>query len=236
MNEPVSKILVIDDEQDILEILEFNLTHEGYEVTTATSAEEALELLDDSYHLILLDVMMGGMSGFKMADQLRKAGNHIPIVFLTAKDTENDMLTGFMLGGDDYIRKPFSMQELKARVRSLLRRVHQQEEPEEDQAEGEILSCGPLTIDQESMTITDEEGKSYPVTKTEYDILLLLATNPDRVFSRQEILSAVWRDDSIVLDRTVDVHIARLRKKLGEHGTLIVNRVGFGYLFKLPRK
>lgn len=122
--ERVKKILVVDDEVDITDILQFNLEYEGFEVVTVASAEEALELLDDTFCLIILDVMMGGMSGFKMADYIRKQGNEIPIIFLTAKDTENDMLTGFSIGGDDYIKKPFSIKELIARVQSVLNRVY----------------------------------------------------------------------------------------------------------------
>lgn len=227
----MNKILVVDDEQDIREILQFNLEHEGFNVLTASSAEEALEILDESFSLILLDVMMEGMSGFKMADLLRKEDNLIPIIFLTAKDTENDMLTGFMLGGDDYIKKPFSVQEIIARVKSVLKRTNITpiKEPND-----EIIDLGPIQINRKAMTVTDNHG-IIRVTKTEYDILVLLSTNIGRIFSRQEILDNVWQNDSIVLDRTVDVHIARLRKKLGEHGNYIVNRVGFGYTFKMPK-
>lgn len=226
------KILVVDDEQDIREILQFNLEHEGYNVQTASSAEEALEMLDATYSLIILDVMMDGMSGFKMADLLRKQENLIPIIFLTAKNSENDMLTGFMLGGDDYIKKPFSVQELTARVKSVLKRYNVVPEVE---SEDDYLTFGPIKINRKAMTVSDKNG-IIEVTKTEYDILLLLASNIGRIFSRQEILDNVWQTDSIVLERTVDVHIARLRKKLGEYGNFIVNRVGFGYTFKLPKK
>lgn len=227
------KILVVDDEQDIREILQFNLEHEGYEVQTAPSAEDALEILNESFSLIILDVMMDGMSGFKMADLLRKEENLIPIIFLTAKNSENDMLTGFMLGGDDYIKKPFSVQELIARVKSVLKRYNIV--VPEVESDDEFLSFGPIRINKKAKTVSDKNG-IIDVTKTEYDILLLLASNIGRIFSRQEILDNVWQSDSIVLERTVDVHIARLRKKLGDYGNFIVNRVGFGYTFKLPKK
>lgn len=225
------KILVVDDEIDITDILQFNLEYEGFDVTVAGSAEEALELLDDTYCLLVLDVMMGGMTGFKMADKLRKEGNNIPIIFLTAKDTENDMLTGFSIGGDDYIKKPFSIKELIARVHSVLNRTYGSDGSPTVDPTTPVLHIGPLTIDLEAMKISTEEGE-VDVTKTEYDILKLLATNQGRIFSRSEILDAVWPDNSVVLERTVDVHIARLRKKLGEYGQCIVNRVGFGYTFK----
>lgn len=227
--EKIQKILVVDDERDITDILQFNLEYEGFEVTAAGSAEEALELLDNSYSLLILDVMMGGMTGFKMADQLRKEGNEIPIIFLTAKDTENDMLTGFSIGGDDYIKKPFSIKELVARVHSVINRAYANK-PEVAEV-SDVIVCGPLTIDLEAMKVNTEEGE-IEVTKTEYDILKLLAGNNGRIFSRTEILDAVWPDNSVVLERTVDVHIARLRKKLGDYGNCIVNRVGFGYTFK----
>lgn len=227
--EIIKKILVVDDERDITDILQFNLEYEGFEVTAASSAEEALELLDNSYSLLILDVMMGGMTGFKMADQLRKEGNEIPIIFLTAKDTENDMLTGFSIGGDDYIKKPFSIKELVARVHSVLNRAYSNK-PEVAES-SDILVRGPLTIDLEAMKVSTVEGE-VEVTKTEYDILKLLAASEGRIFSRTEILDAVWPDNSVVLERTVDVHIARLRKKLGENGYCIVNRVGFGYTFR----
>lgn len=227
--ETTQKILVVDDERDITDILQFNLEYEGFEVTAATSAEEAMELLDSSYVLLILDVMMGGMTGFKMADQLRKEGNKIPIIFLTAKDTENDMLTGFSIGGDDYIKKPFSIKELVARVHSVLNRTYANKPIKKENSN--LLVRGLLTIDIEAMKVTTPESE-IEVTKTEYDILKLLVSNEGRIFSRTEILDAVWPDNSIVLERTVDVHIARLRKKLGDNGNCIVNRVGFGYTFR----
>ena len=226
--EKAKKILVVDDEVDITDILQFNLEYEGYEVVTASSAEEAMQILDETFCLIILDVMMGEMSGFKMADFIRKQGNEIPIIFLTAKDTENDMLTGFSIGGDDYVRKPFSIKELIARVHSVLNRVYNSRGKGVDASA--ILHKGDITIDLNAMKVSTPDGL-IEVTKTEYDILKLLASSEGRIFSRTEILDAVWPDDSLVLERTVDVHIARLRKKLGAYATCIVNRVGFGYSF-----
>lgn len=219
-------ILIVDDEIDIREILQFNLENEGYQIDLADSAEEAMKKLRPDHQLILLDVMMGGVSGFKMADQLRKTGNEVPIIFLTARDTENDMLTGFSIGGDDYIAKPFSIKEVIARVKSVLKRS----ELKHIAAAEDGLSFGSLKIDMKLKTVTID-GQLIDLTKTEFNILVLLAKNTEKTFSRSEILSKAWDGDGVVLDRTVDVHIARLRKKIGKYGENIVNRTGYGYNF-----
>jgi len=216
----------VDDDRDICEILSFNLKHEGYEVDAVHSAEEALKKLSPEHCLILLDVMMGGMSGYQMAEKLRKDGNDINIIFLTAKDTENDMLTGFSVGADDYISKPFSLKEVSARVKAVLKRqVENAKEPE----------LTSLTIDDLQINFQSKEAKIkdevLPLTKTEFEILALLAQNPTRVYSRQNIISQVWKDTIYITERTVDVHITRLRKKLGAKGSLISSRAGFGYKF-----
>ncbi|MBK5720539.1 response regulator transcription factor [Dysgonomonas sp. Marseille-P4677] len=225
-------ILIVDDEPDIREILQFNLQNEGYDIDLAESAEQAAQLLTPEHRLILLDVMMGGISGFKFADQLRKEGNNIPIIFLTAKDTENDMLTGFSIGGDDYIAKPFSIKEVVARVRSVLKRT--------DSHKGKtnhknVLTVNNLEIDFDTKTVTID-NTIIELTKTEFNILVLLVENTGRIFSRADILDKAWKDDGIVLERTVDVHIARLRKKIGSYGDCIVNRTGYGYTFNLQNK
>lgn len=217
------RILVVDDEKDICDILQFNLENEGYKVDLANSAEEALSILTDRHDLIILDVMMGGMSGFKMAERLRKEGKSVPIIFLTAKNTENDMLTGFSLGGDDYVSKPFSVKELIARVKSVLKRARlNRKEPQA------LWQYEGLTVDilNNRVTIDDVE---VSLTKKEFEILSLLSQTSPNVYTRSEILSQVWGDNEFVLDRTVDVHITRLRKKLGEYSSIIVNRSGFGY-------
>ena len=187
----IPKILVVDDEEDLCEILKFNLETEGYEVDTAFSAEEALKRDISSYQLLLLDVMMGEMSGFKMASLLRKnektAG--IPIIFLTAKDTENDMLTGFSLGADDYISKPFSIRQVIARVKAVLRRTSNREK----QPDGDLLTYETLSLDIKRIKAT-VDGKPVPLTKKEFEILRLLLENKGNVFSREEILSRVWKD------------------------------------------
>lgn len=222
-------ILIVDDEPDIREILQFNLQNEGYEIDLAESSEQAAKILQPKHRLILLDVMMAGISGFKFADQLRKDGNNIPIIFLTAKDTENDMLTGFSIGGDDYISKPFSIKEVVARVRSILKRTRGQSKTAPDNK----LTIKDLVIDFDTKTVT-VNGKPVELTKTEFNILVLLVQNAGRIFSRSDILDKAWKDDGIVLERTVDVHIARLRKKIGDYGDYIINRTGYGYTFNAP--
>lgn len=220
------RILVVDDDRDICEILSFNLGHEGYEVDTVFSAEEALKKLSPEHALILLDVMMSGMSGYQMAEKLRKDGNKTNIIFLTAKDSENDMLTGFSVGADDYISKPFSLKEVSARVKAVLKRSPS----ETDAAAKDVLNVDGLQINFQSKEVKIED-KIIPLTKTEYEILALLSQNPTRVFSRQNIINQVWKDMLYITERTVDVHITRLRKKLGTKGSLISSRAGFGYKF-----
>lgn len=229
MDEKNSRILVVDDEQDLCEILKFNLETEGYQVETANSAEEALEKDIASYNLLLLDVMMGGMSGFQLAKQLKNSEvtAHIPIIFLTARDTENDTVTGFNLGADDYISKPFSIREVMVRVRAVLRRTASRLEGAEEPA---VISYQGLllNLDKKSVSV---DGKDVPFTKTEFELLRLLLEERGRVFSRQELIDRVWPKDVLVLDRTVDVNITRMRKKIGKFAKCIVTRLGFGYYF-----
>ena len=221
------KILVVDDEQDLLEILKFNLETEGYEVATATSAAEALHLNLGDFNLLLLDVMMGGMSGFAMARKLKDNPSTaaIPIIFLTARDTENDTLTGFSLGADDYISKPFSIREVLVRVRAVLRRTA---DPSTQQSNTLRYQGIEMNLDKKTVSI---EGEDIPFTKTEFELLHLLLDERGRVFSRQELIDRVWPKDVLVLDRTVDVNITRLRKKIGPYAKCIVTRLGFGYYF-----
>ena len=222
------RILVVDDEEDLREILKFNLESEGYLVDTAPSAEEALKMLTEEYDLILLDVMMGGMSGFKMAEKLRKDfHNSTPIIFLTAKDTENDMLTGFNIGGDDYISKPFSIKEVSARVKAVLKRAGSLNAVNKKQ----VIDIGEMHIDLSTKCVSIHD-QLIPITKKEFEILKLLLENKGNVFSREEILSRIWKDEVYVLDRTIDVNITRLRKKIGPYGKNIVTRLGFGYCFE----
>lgn len=217
-----ARILVVDDEEDICAILKFNLSKEGYEVVTANSAEEALTLDIASFNLLLLDVMMGGMSGFELTHRLKAdpATADVPVIFITARDTEDDAVEGLDIGADDYISKPFSIREVVSRVKAVLRRT----------AARRVEDSG-IFIDDGRKTVTIN-GAAAPLTKIEYEIFRLLFTNKGKVFPREDILSKVWPDDVIVTDRTVDVNITRLRKKIGEYGNRIVSRHGFGYLYE----
>lgn len=222
------RILVVDDEQDLCEILKFNLETDGYTVEMANSAEEALEMNIESFNLLLLDVMMGGMSGFALAKQLKAepATKDIPIIFLTARDTENDTVTGFNLGADDYISKPFSIREVLVRVRAVLRRTAEHN----GAPQSNVISYQGLELNLDKKTVSID-GEDIPFTKTEFEILHLLLDEKGRVFSRQELIDRIWPKDVLVLDRTVDVNITRLRKKIGRFSKCIVTRLGFGYYF-----
>lgn len=217
------KILIVDDEQDLCEILQFNLTSAGYLATVAYSAEEAINMDVRQFDLIMLDVMMPGISGFELAQRLKDDATtaHIPIIFLTAKDTEDDTLQGFGLGADDYVTKPFSIREVVARVNAVLKRNH----PYAKQ----------LQYDELQVDIVNKTAKigelAVEFTRTEFDLLTLLLSHRGQVFSRQELLDNVWPDDVIVTERTVDVNITRLRKKLGSYASCILTRQGFGYYF-----
>ena len=222
------RILVVDDEQYLCEILKFNLETDGYTVEMANSAEEALEMNIESFNLLLLDVMMGGMSGFALAKQLKAepATKDIPIIFLTARDTENDTVTGFNLGADDYISKPFSIREVLVRVRAVLRRTAEHN----GVPQSNVISYQGLELNLDKKTVSID-GEDIPFTKTEFEILHLLLDEKGRVFSRQELIDRIWPKDVLVLDRTVDVNITRLRKKIGRFSKCIVTRLGFGYYF-----
>lgn len=221
------KILVVDDEQNLCEILAYNLRNDGYEVTEANSAEEALELPLAAFDLMLLDVMMGGMSGFDLARRLKTEEKtaHIPIIFLTAKDTEQDMLHGFGLGADDYIAKPFRIMEVLARVKAVLNRS-----THSTQVSPETLRYDHLVLNLNTKTVS-VDGEEVAFTKTEFELLRLLLEHKGRVFSRQELIDHVWPSDVMVLDRTVDVNITRMRKKMGRYAPCISTRLGYGYYF-----
>lgn len=232
------RILVVDDEQDLCEILLYNLNAAGYDAEAAYSGETAFEQIvnrtrlalsssEKSFDLLILDVMMPGMSGFELAERLKgnPATSSIPIIFLTAKDTEDDTLQGFGLGADDYVTKPFSVREVVARVKAVLARS-------QSTAIGEIIvSFEGLVLDlgKKSATV---DGESVSLTKTEFELLGLLLRHRGQVFSRQQIFDAVWPEDVVVSDRTVDVNITRMRKKIGRYGSCIVSRQGFGYVFE----
>ncbi|TKG89061.1 response regulator transcription factor [Puteibacter caeruleilacunae] len=228
MSDPKKRILVVDDEEDLCEILQFNLESEGFDIDVAYSAEEALTKRLEKYDLLLLDVMMGKMSGFKMAEKVRKELKlTVPIVFLTAKDTENDLLTGFNLGADDYMAKPFSIKELTARVKAVLRRFGAKQMKEE----GDI-QLGELKLDLDKKRVVIGKEK-IDLTKKELEILRMFIENQGRIFSREDILNRIWSDDVIVTERTVDVNITRLRKKIGSYGKCLKNRPGYGYFLEI---
>ncbi len=221
--------MVVDDEEDICEILKFNLESEGYVVDTVNSAEEALQKKLERYQLFLLDIMMKGMSGYKLADEIRKRKKlQAPIVFITAKTSENDKLTGFSLGADDFITKPFSVKEILARVKALLRRS----ESRESQEGGEtVIRIAGIELDVARKRLSID-GRREDLTPIEFQLLHILIRNPGRIFNRDQILESVWRDVNVT-ERTVDVHITRLRRKLGEYGKFLVTRKGFGYCFEM---
>lgn len=226
------KILVVDDEQDICEILQYNLETEGFEVDTANSAEEALELPLQDYSLILLDVMMGEMSGFQMARRLKNnpVTARVPIIFITALDSEDHLVKGLNIGADDYIAKPLSMKEVKARIKAVLRRSAQSEQVVSGFAENKIVYEG-ITLDLNAKTATCD-GKELEFTKLEFELLSFFLQHANKVYSREDLLKNCWPQDVLVLDRTVDVNITRLRKKIGHYGKQIKTRVGYGYYFE----
>jgi DNA-binding response OmpR family regulator len=219
-------LLIVEDEPDLCEILQFNLESEGYKVDVANSAEEALTKPLASYDLLLLDVMMGQMSGFKLAQLLKSKAEtkNIPIIFLTARVTENDVLTGFNAGADDYILKPFSIKVVAARIKAVLGRAVS------PASKGAVIKYETMEIDTNAKQVTID-GRLVELTKTEFELLTLFVQNPTKVFSRENILSQVWTEDVYVTDRTVDVHITRLRKKIEPYGKNIVTRSGYGYCF-----
>lgn len=221
------KILLVDDDKNISEILEFNLKSEGFQVDSVYSAEEALKKPIREYQLLLLDVMMGGMSGYKLAEQLRKEKISVPIIFLTAKDTENDMLTGFSVGGDDYISKPFSIKEVIARIKAVLKRTGN---VSGEESTGNLITIGALTLDLNTKEVLLQSEK-IALTKTEFELLALFAQKPDTLFSRERIIDIIWKETPYITERTVDVHIVRLRKKLGKYSDVITSRTGYGYRF-----
>ncbi|MCI6894805.1 MAG: response regulator transcription factor [Bacteroidales bacterium] len=219
------RILVVDDESVLCDVLRINLELAGYKVDTATSAEEALRLDLSVYDMLILDVMMDKMNGFDLAKTIRSnhALTEVPIIFCTALDSEADLLKGFGTGADDYIKKPFSMNELIVRVKSILRRY---EKPDKS-----IMTYKGMTISHEERRLVID-GEELSLTKKEFDLLWYLMSNANQIFTREALLTAVWEDDVLVVDRTIDVNINRLRKKLGSYGNNIITKSGCGYGFK----
>ena len=210
-------ILIVEDDADIREILSFNVENAGYAVLSAASAEAAETLVEDA-SLILLDVMLPGMSGYQFAKKLRSEGNDIPVIFLTARTAENDLLTGFSAGADDYISKPFSINEVLARIKAVLGRS----------VKSDTATAGGIVVNRLLKTAS-VNGQALDLSRKEYEILELLVSNKGQCFSRADIISRLWKDAPYVLERTVDVHIARLRSKLGDERNMIQNKSGFGY-------
>ena len=221
------RILIVDDEEDLCEILQFNLEGEGFQTEVAYSAEEALKKDIASFHLILLDVMMGEMSGFKLAKLLRKEHElTIPIIFITAKTGEDELLTGFSLGADDYITKPFSVKEVLVRVKAVLQRSSTLTGPTQ-----KVISVDDLVLNLKKKKV--KIGKrELDLTRKEFGILALLLRSEGTIYTREEILEQVWEENIVVSRRTVDVHVAHLRKKLGAYGKYIKNKQGYGYAFE----
>lgn len=223
------RILVVDDERDLCDILLFNLRAAGHQAEAVHCAEEALQRGLEQFDLLLLDVMMPGLSGFELAQRLKEEEQtrHIPIIFLTAKDTEDDTLHGFSLGADDYVTKPFSVREVMARVKAVLSRGRPATSlaPRE-----ESLRFEGLVVNVVNKT-AGIDGQPIALTRIEYELLKLLMEHQGQVFSRQQLLNRVWPQDVVVTERTVDVNIARLRKKLSRYAACLVSRTGFGYCF-----
>lgn len=226
------KILIVDDEPDICEILQYNLETEGFEVCCVNSAEEALEMRLKDFSLILLDVMMGEVSGYQMARILKDnmATAHIPVIFITALDGEDDIVKGLNIGADDYIAKPLSMKEVKARVKAVLRRSANTLNTSED-AVGSMIVYQGIILDLNAKTATCD-GVCLEFTKLEFELLSFFLRHGNKVFSREDLLRNCWPKDVTVLDRTVDVNITRLRKKIGHYGKQLKTRVGYGYYFE----
>lgn len=227
------RILIVDDEETLCEVLQLNLENEGYDVDIAFSAEEALTLDLKKYSLILLDIMMGGISGIKMAKMLKAdlKTAEIPIIFCTARDTEDDMVMGLNLGADDYIMKPYTIRNVVARVKSVLRRTTGNKNVNSSTEKTNILQIEGLKLDLEfkRCTVDDIEVK---LAKKEFELLAYLISNRGKILSREQILSKVWKEEVVVLDRTIDVNITRVRSKIGAYGSYIVTRSGFGYGFR----
>ncbi len=226
----MAHILIVDDEDDICQILSYSLGAAGYQTEIAHSAEEALPLIRaNAPDLILLDIMMDGMSGTQMAAYMRDNGLlTMPIIFLTALDSETDVLKGFQLGADDYIPKPFRTMEVLARVAAVLRRTAGQ--THSDTPSERIVFQGiEINLQDKSLTV---DGEPVQITRKELELLCFLLTHQGQMFSRAQLLHAVWKDDAYVLERTVDVHITHVRRKVGAYSEHLQTKSGFGYIWR----
>jgi two-component system alkaline phosphatase synthesis response regulator PhoP len=227
------KILVVDDEEDIVQILRYNLQKEGYDVTTALNGPEALALATDQrFDLVLLDVMMPGIDGFEVCRRLRTTPAYAstPIIFLTARAGEIDQILGLELGADDYIQKPISPRVLMARVKTVLRRSSESVRTETI-VMPEVLTVGDLEINRQNYTVRVNGNETF-FPKKEFELLAFLASNRGKVFSREALLNRIWGENVYVVDRTVDVHISKIREKLRNESELIETVKGVGYRFR----
>lgn len=229
----VDRILIVDDEETLCEVLKLNLENEGYDVDVAFSAEQALGYNIKEYSLILLDIMMGEISGIKMAKMLKNDVEtaNIPIIFCTARDTEDDMIMGLNLGADDYIMKPYTIRNVIARVKSVLRRTASHKVGNVSAEKPNRLVVEGLCLDLEFKRCT-VDGQEVKLARKEFELLAYLISHRGKILSREQILSHVWSDEVVVLDRTINVHITRVRSKIGAYGSYIVTRSGFGYGFR----
>ena len=227
------RILIVDDEETLCEVLKINLENEGYDVDIAFSAEQALSYDLKAYSLILLDIMMGEISGIKLAKMLKAdvMTSEIPIIFCTARDSEDDMVMGLNIGADDYIAKPYTIRNVIARVKSVLRRTSHQKAIQAPVERPNVLKVEGLHLDLEFKRCTID-GADVKLTRKEYELLAYLVSHRGKICSREQIMSRVWSNEVVVLDRTIDVNITRLRSKIGEYGSYIVTRSGFGYGFR----
>ena len=227
------RILIVDDEETLCEVLKLNLENEGYDVDIALSAEEALTYNLQDYSLILLDIMMGEISGIKMARMLKAdvTTADIPIIFCTARDTEDDMVMGLNIGADDYIMKPYTIRNVIARVKSVLRRTSSHKLAAKPTEKPNVLQIEGLKLDLEFKRCT-VDGEEVKLARKEFELLVYLVLHRGKICSREQILNSVWSDEVVVLDRTIDVNITRLRSKIGAYGSYIVTRSGFGYGFR----
>lgn len=232
MDTTTKRILIVDDEETLCEVLKLNLENEGYDVDTAFSAEQALTYDLRSYSLVLLDIMMGEISGIKMARMMKAdiATADIPIIFCTARDSEDDMVMGLNLGADDYIVKPYTVRNVVARIKSVLRRTSGHKVPQAAARTNSLVVEG-LHLDMEFKRCT-VDGTEVKLTRKEFELLVYLISHRGRVCSREQILSRVWSDEVVVLDRTIDVNITRVRQKIGPYGAYIVTKSGYGYGFR----
>jgi two-component system alkaline phosphatase synthesis response regulator PhoP len=224
------RILVVDDERDIVDLITYNLSQEGYDVLSAANGREALSRAAGGVDLVILDLMMPVMDGLETCRRLKSepATTGIPVIFLTARSGEVDEILALELGADDYIQKPISPRKLVARVKALLRRM---EHPADDSQGQSVVKSGRLEINRLNYTVLLGQNEVF-FPRKEFEILFLLASHPGRVYTREALLNSIWGTDVLVLDRTVDVHIRKIREKLGEDGTSIETIKGVGYRFR----